>query len=240
MLGKVIKPLAGIILLLFGLIAALGLSFLMMVVTRFVHHSEFQGMIYTLDSILAHFPLHQFFVFLGFILFVGIPLFQLIYLGLRMLFNMAKQSGVVKGTLAGLWILGFFFMIFFGFFGGVNFSEDARIEITRILEEVETDTLRISLNGHDNFFWDERNMRIEETEDGKYKLISDVKWMWRGHPIPSITYKFLNGQQRDPIEKQKITPEIFPIIFLQIPGNFTWTNILKHLVMIHTSNRVLN
>ena len=175
MLGKVIKPLAGIILLLFGLIAALGLSFLMMVVNRFVHHSEFQGMIYILDSILAHFPLHQFFVFLGFILFVGIPLFQLIYLGLRMLFNMAKQSGVVKGTLAGLWILGFFFMIFFGFFGGVNFSEDARIEITRILEEVETDTLRISLNGHDNFFWDERNMRIEETEDGKYKLISDVE-----------------------------------------------------------------
>ena len=50
MLGKVIKPLAGIILLLFGLIAAVGLSFLMMVVTRFVHHSEFQGMIHTLDS----------------------------------------------------------------------------------------------------------------------------------------------------------------------------------------------
>jgi len=175
--GKFIKPVAGVILLLFGLIAAMGLSFITMVVTRFVYHSEFQEMVLTLDSILEHFPLHHIFVILGFALFVSIPLFQLIYLGLRLLFNMAQQSSTVKSIMAGLWIIGFFFMIFFGIIGGVNFSEDARIEITNALMEVKTGRhpLRISLNVHDNFFWDERSMRIEETDDGKYKFISDVE-----------------------------------------------------------------
>ncbi len=74
LLGKIIKPLIGIIFLILGFVAALGLSFFIIASFSGIEH-EFQEMTNTFDSILEHFPLSQIFVFLGLILFIGIPAF---------------------------------------------------------------------------------------------------------------------------------------------------------------------
>ena len=173
-LGKFIKPLIGIIFLILGFVAALGLSFFIIVSFSGIDH-EFQEMTNTFDSILEHFPLHQLFVFLGFILFMGIPLFQMIYLGIRMIFNMAKQSSAVKSTLLGMWVVGLILTIFFGIYGITHFWEDSRIEEMTTLENVKSDTLKILLTAHDNFYWDERDLNVVETEDGEHKLLSNVE-----------------------------------------------------------------
>ena len=173
-LGKIIKPLIGIIFLILGFVAALGLSFFIIASFSGIEH-EFQEMTNTFDSILEHFPLYQIFVFLGLILFIGIPLFQMIYLGIRMIFNMAKQSSAVKSSLLGMWVVGLILTIFFGIYGITHFSEDSRIEGMATLENVKSDTLKIFLTAHDNFFWDEKHLNIVETEDGEHKLLSNVE-----------------------------------------------------------------
>jgi hypothetical protein len=155
-------------------VAALGLSFFIIASFSGIEH-EFQEMTNTFDSILEHFPLYQIFVFLGLILFIGIPLFQMIYLGIRMIFNMAKQSSAVKSSLLGMWVVGLILTIFFGIYGITHFSEDSRIEEMAILENVKSDTLKIFLTAHDNFYWDERHLNIVETEDGEHKLLSNVE-----------------------------------------------------------------
>ena len=173
-LGKIIKPLIGIIFLILGFVAALGLSFFIIVSFSGIEH-EFQEMTNTFDSILEHFPLYQIFVFLGLILFIGIPLFQMIYLGIRMIFNMAKQSSAVKSSLLGMWVVGLILTIFFGIYGITHFSEDSRIEEMTTLENVKSDALKIFLTAHDNFYWDERHLNVVETEDGEHKLLSNVE-----------------------------------------------------------------
>ena len=174
-LGKIIKPLIGIIFLILGFVAVLGLSFFIIAIISGIGH-EFQEMTNTFDSILEHFPLYQIFVFLGLILFIGIPLFQMIYLGIQMIFNMAKQqSSAVKSTLLGMWVVGLILTIFFGIYGITHFWEDSRIEEMTTLENVKSDTLKILLTAHDNFYWDERDLNVVETEDGEHKLLSNVE-----------------------------------------------------------------
>ena len=176
-LGKIIKPLIGIIFLILGFVATLGLSFFIIASFSGIEHEfhGFQEMTNTFDSILVHFPLYQIFVFLGLILFIGIPLFQMIYLGIRMIFNMAKQSSAVKSSLLGMWVVGLILTIFFGIYGITYFSDHSRIEEMATLENVKSDTLKIFLTVHDNFYWDERHLNIVETEDGEHKLLSNVE-----------------------------------------------------------------
>jgi phage shock protein PspC (stress-responsive transcriptional regulator) len=176
-LGKIIKPLIGIIFLILGFVAALGLSFFIIASFSGMHGDGygFQEITNTFDSILQHFPLSQIFVFLGLILFIGIPLFQMIYLGIRMIFNMAKQSSAVKSALLGMWVVGLILTIFFGIYGITHFSEDSRIEEMTTLENVKSDTLKILLTAHDNFYWDEKHLNIVETEDGEHKHLSNVE-----------------------------------------------------------------
>jgi phage shock protein PspC (stress-responsive transcriptional regulator) len=176
-LGKIIKPLIGIIFLILGFVAALGLSFFIIASFYGMHGDGygFQEITNTFDSILEHFPLYQIFVFLGLILFIGIPLFQMIYLGIRMIFNVAKQSSAVKSALLGMWVVGLILTIFFGIYGITHFSEDSRIEEMTTLENVKSDTLKILLTAHDNFYWDEKHLNIVETEDGEHKHLSNVE-----------------------------------------------------------------
>jgi len=174
-LGKIIKPLMGVLLLCIGLISAIALSFFIVITTGLGFKSEFSVMTYTLESFFSHFPLPQIFVFLGVILFIGIPLFQIIYLGLRLMFNMAKQSNAVKGTLLSLWIVGLLFMIFFGFCSATLFSESARKESDFTLHQVSSDTLNLKLALHDYFYWNERDTKIIESENGAFRLASNIQ-----------------------------------------------------------------
>jgi phage shock protein PspC (stress-responsive transcriptional regulator) len=132
-LGKIIKPLIGIIFLILGFAAAIGVSFFIIASFSGVEH-EFQEITNTFNSILENFPLYRTFVFLALILFIGIPLFQIIYLGVRMLFNMVKQSSALKSSLLGIWVVGLTITIFFGIYGITHFSKDSRIEQLTTLE----------------------------------------------------------------------------------------------------------
>ena len=173
-IGKIIKPVIGIILLGIGLIAAIALSCFVAIATGLGFSGEFQEVNFTLESIFNQIPIPQMFVLMGVILFVGIPLFQLIYLGLRLLFNMARQSNAVKGTLLALWVSGLLFVIFFGFQAITFYSESARRELDIALYKVSSDTLKLSLNSHDYFYWDERDTKIIETENGEHRLSSNI------------------------------------------------------------------
>jgi len=175
-LSFIIKPLLGIVFLCIGLMVTIAFSFILLLFSgKFgLSHYEFFGPIHTLNTVFDTYPLPEIFVFLGVILLVGIPIFQLIYVGLRLLFNMAKQPNYIKGTLATLWILGLISVIVFGLYSISVFSEDARKDQFVELIEVKSDTLSISLLPHTDFFWDDRDLKIITSEDNNYTLNSSV------------------------------------------------------------------
>ncbi|MCH7762986.1 MAG: PspC domain-containing protein [Candidatus Marinimicrobia bacterium] len=176
-LGFVLKPLLGIGFLIFGLSVTIAFSFLLLVLsgTFGIFHHDFSGAVHTLKTVFETYPLPEMFVLLGFILLVGIPIFQIIYVGLRLLFNMAKQPNYIKGTLASLWILGLISVIVFGLYSISVFSEDARKDQFVELIEVKSDTLNISLLPHIDFYWEDRDLKIIDSEDSGYTLNSSVQ-----------------------------------------------------------------
>jgi len=158
-----------------GLIAAVCLSIFIGIISGMPFGNEFHVTTYTLDTIVNQLPLPHGAVLLGLILFVGIPLFQIIYLGLRLLFNMAKQSNAVKGTLLSLWIVGVLLMVFFGFHAATYYAESARKEYDIVLDQVTSDTLNLSLISHDYFYWGDRDEKIIESEDGEFRFSSKIR-----------------------------------------------------------------
>ncbi len=40
---------------------------------------------------------------------------------------------------------------------------------------MKSDTLKILLTAHDNFYWDQKHLSIVETEDGEHKHLSNVE-----------------------------------------------------------------
>ena len=88
---------------------------------------------------------------------------------------MAKQPNYIKGTLASLWILGLISVIVFGLYSISVFSEDARKDQFVELIEVKSDTLNISLLPHIDFYWEDRDLKIIDSEDSGYTLNSSVQ-----------------------------------------------------------------
>lgn len=173
----VLKPFLGIIFLIFGLIITIVLSFSLLALSeKFgIPYQDFTGPIHTLKTVFETYPLPEIFVLLGFILLVGIPIFQIIYVGLRLLFGMAKQPNYIKGTLASLWIIGLISVIVFGIYSLSVFSADARKDQIVQLTGIKSDTLEISLLPHNDFYWKDRDLRIIDSEDNGYTLNSSVQ-----------------------------------------------------------------
>ncbi len=176
-LSFVFKPLLGIGLLSLGLLVTIAFSFLLLLFSgKFgIFHHDFTGPIHTLKTVFETFPLPEIFVLLGLILFLGIPIFQIIYVGLRLLFRMAKQPNYIKGTLASLWILGLISIIVFGLYSLSVFSEDARKDQIVELFEVDSDTLKVALLTHDDYYWEDRDLKIIDSENDNNTLISSVQ-----------------------------------------------------------------
>ena len=128
---------------------------------------------YILDSTFETLPMAQYFIYIALALFLIIPIFQMIYLGLRLLFHMGKQPSFIKGLLTSAWIISLIALIIFGVFGGTRFSADGFARRTVPLSKITADTLRVSLWENEYFMWTNRQDRVLKSDNGDL-LISDV------------------------------------------------------------------
>ena len=163
-LGVIFRPVVGILFLIFGLVATLSVFFF-----RF----NARSFSYIIDSTFGALPIVQYFIYATLALFLIIPIFQIIYFGLRLLFRMGHQPAFIKGLLTSAWIISLIALIIFGVFGSTRFSADGFTQRNVPLSKITADTVKVSLWENDYFMWTDRRDHVVKSDDGDL-LVSDV------------------------------------------------------------------
>ncbi|MDX1470567.1 MAG: PspC domain-containing protein [Flavobacteriaceae bacterium] len=97
---------------------------------------------------------------------IGIPLFFILYLGLKILINNLKSIGrVAKFSLLGLWLLAVFTMIYIGINQASYYTIDNSITVSEEIRIKPTDTISIKMNRR-NF----ENIRYGHWRDNGFRI----------------------------------------------------------------------
>jgi phage shock protein PspC (stress-responsive transcriptional regulator) len=171
-LGAIFRPVVGILFLIFGLVATLSVAFFVFGLEGMLWFFD-TSFSYIIDSTFEALPIAQYFIYATLVLFLIIPIFQIIYLGLRLLFRMGRQPAFIKGLLTSAWILSLIGLIIFGVFGGTRFSADSFARHNVPLSEITADTINVSLWENDYFIWENRRDHVVKSDDGDL-FVSDV------------------------------------------------------------------
>jgi len=176
-LGLIIKPVFGISFLLLGLFFTLGISFIVLVLFgKFGFDHVLAFPINLLYSTVEFNPFIEVIALLSLLMLVAIPIFQFIYFGLRLLFGLAKQPNYIKGTTAAVWIIALLVTASFSMIGASQFSNIGHNKGSTVLDEIKSDTLKISIIENENFAWDDRKKRFRESDDGEYIMLSNMNF----------------------------------------------------------------
>ena len=173
---KVIAKFIGIILIIVGISALIGLiiAFFTVGVTNAVH---FPGMDFIDASNAANIPIWLMSMLLFFV--VGIPFFFIFYLGLKILVNNLKSIGnIAKFTLLGLWIMAIIGLVITGVKQATEHAYDATIvKVEKQMNITSKDTLKLRMLSHDiynqNFIRNYKNYKISPINNGE-KIISST------------------------------------------------------------------
>ncbi|EPR74351.1 hypothetical protein ADIWIN_0693 [Winogradskyella psychrotolerans RS-3] len=173
---KVIAKFIGIILIIVGISALIGLiiAFFTVGVTNAVH---FPGMDFIDASNAANIPIWLMSMLLFFV--VGVPFFFVFYLGLKILVNNLKSIGnIAKFTLLGLWIMSIIGLVITGVKQATEHAYDATIvKVEKQIKVTSGDTLKLRMLSHDiynqNFRRTYESYKISPSHNGE-KIISST------------------------------------------------------------------
>jgi len=171
-LGVILRPVLGVLFLILGLVATLSVAFFIFGLEGMLWFFD-TSFSYIIDSTFEALPIAQYFIYAALALFLIIPIFQIIYLGLRLLFRMGRQPAFIKGLLTSAWIISLIALIIFSVFGGTRFSADGFARRNVPLSEITADTVNVSLWENDYFLWTDRQDHVVKSDDGDL-LVSDV------------------------------------------------------------------
>lgn len=111
---------------------------------------------------------------LGIFLFIGIPVFNIIWLSIRILFSIPKQSTSTRYIMAGSWIVGIACLIYVGTQARNNFQNESYSE--EIVElDVYSDTLNLELRDNEYFNTEQENISFYFDEELKTLLSTNVE-----------------------------------------------------------------
>lgn len=123
---------------------------------------------------------------LGLLLFIGVPVIQLIWLAVRILFSIPKQSITSRSIMAATWIIGIVCLVYVGSQTSSQFQNNSQISEQSYLE-LTNDTLYLTLNENEffnthqestSYFFDEELNSLLSTSvnlDIKKSLNNDIK-----------------------------------------------------------------
>ncbi len=137
---KIVLYMVGALFALLGILMLFGLFFLLLASLGVAGISI---PLYVSDLFLT--PGQQFWAVLSVILLLGIPVILLLYLGLKILFNIKKTGRVFKVSALALWLFGLLIALWLAFDVGSDFSESARVRNDLPVLAANTDTLFIGL-----------------------------------------------------------------------------------------------
>ena len=107
---------------------------------------------------------------------VGIPFFFLFYLGLKILINNLKSIGnIAKFTLLGLWLISIISLIIIGVRQASEHAFEESVMIKTELPVTANDTLRVQMMNNDNFnpdYYNQNKFKLAYNENGDKVLYS--------------------------------------------------------------------
>ena len=110
---------------------------------------------------------------IGMVLFIGIPVIQIIWLAIRILFSVPKQSTTTRTIMASFWTLGVIILFYVGSTTASNFQSESYNSRTIEIES-SSDTLNIDLTDNDYFNTHQRSTSYHFDEELESLLTTDV------------------------------------------------------------------
>ena len=110
---------------------------------------------------------------LGLILFIGIPVVQIIWLAIRILFSIPKQSATTRSIMAGFWIVGLICLGYLGTQVASNFHSQS-YNTTKVELPTATDTLSLELTDNDYFNTHQRSVSYHYDDELEALLTTEV------------------------------------------------------------------
>lgn len=111
---------------------------------------------------------------LGIFLFIGIPVFQIIWLSVRILFSIPKQSTSTRSIMAGSWIIGIGCLIYVSTQATSNFqNESYNVKIVEL--DLYTDTLNLELSDNEYFNTHQENVSFYFDEELETLMSTNVE-----------------------------------------------------------------
>ena len=109
---------------------------------------------------------------IGMVLFIGIPVIQIIWLAIRILFSVPKQSTTTRTIMASFWTLGVIILFYVGSTTASHFQSESYNSTT--IEIVSSDTLNIDLIDNNYFNTYQRSTSYHFDEELESLLTTDV------------------------------------------------------------------
>jgi len=110
---------------------------------------------------------------IGMVLFIGIPVIQIIWLAIRILFSVPKQSTTTRTIMASFWTLGVIILFYVGSTTASHFQSESYNSRTIEIES-SSDTLNIDLIDNDYFNTHQRSTSYHFDEELESLLTTDV------------------------------------------------------------------
>ena len=110
---------------------------------------------------------------IGMVLFIGIPVIQIIWLAIRILFSVPKQSTTTRTIMASFWTLGVIILFYVGSTTASHFQSESYNSRTIEIES-SSDTLNIDLTDNDYFNTHQRSTSYHFDEELESLLTTDV------------------------------------------------------------------
>lgn len=110
---------------------------------------------------------------IGMVLFIGIPVIQIIWLSIRILFSIPKQSTTTRTIMASFWTIGIIVLFYVGSKTASHFQTESYN--TRTIElKNSSDTLNIDLTENDYFNTHQRSTSFHFDEELESLLTTDI------------------------------------------------------------------
>lgn len=171
-LSFILRPLFGILFLIIGLGLTLWGAFIVFGIEGMLSFID-TSFSYIIGAALGTLPISEYFIYGALLLFFIIPIFQLIYFGLRLLFHLGSQPGFLKGLLTSVWIVSFISLIIFGVYTATRFSAEGISRRDVPLSRITAASVKVSIWENDFFLWDDRHSHTVK-RDGDDILVADV------------------------------------------------------------------
>ena len=109
----------------------------------------------------------------GLVLFIGVPVVQIIWLAIRILFSIPKQSAATRTIMASSWTIGVIILFYVGSMTATHFQSESYDTVLLELE-CNSDTLNIELSDNDYFNTHQRSTSYHFDEELNSLLTTEV------------------------------------------------------------------